>query len=318
MRALSGWLLRARRWGRMAVESGRSETEGRRMTDQDARPNAALAGTFPLGGDLLVNRLGFGAMRLTGRGILGEPEDPEEARRVLRRAVELGVNLIDTADSYGPAVSERLIAEVLHPYPDDLVIATKGGFTRPSGRWVSDGRPEHLREACEGSLKRLRVERIDLYQLHTPDPKIAFEDSVWALAVLREEGKIRHVGLSNVGVRELEIAIDIVPVASVQNRYNLTDRSSEAVLQACEREEVGFIPWFPLATGRLARPGGPLDEIAAHHDATPSQVALAWLLKHSPNMLPIPGTSSISHLEENAAAATLELTDEEMATLERS
>jgi pyridoxine 4-dehydrogenase len=315
---LSGWLLRARRWGRMAVESGRSETEGRRMTDQDARPNAALAGTFPLGGDLLVNRLGFGAMRLTGRGILGEPEDPEEARRVLRRAVELGVNLIDTADSYGPAVSERLIAEVLHPYPDDLVIATKGGFTRPSGRWVSDGRPEHLREACEGSLKRLRVERIDLYQLHTPDPKIAFEDSVWALAVLREEGKIRHVGLSNVGVRELEIAIDIVPVASVQNRYNLTDRSSEAVLQACEREEVGFIPWFPLATGRLARPGGPLDEIAAHHDATPSQVALAWLLKHSPNMLPIPGTSSISHLEENAAAATLELTDEEMATLERS
>jgi aryl-alcohol dehydrogenase-like predicted oxidoreductase len=288
------------------------------MTDQDARPNAALAGTFRLGGDLFVNRLGFGAMRLTGRGILGEPEDPEEARRVLRRAVELGVNLIDTADSYGPEVSERLIAEALHPYPDDLVIATKGGFTRPSGRWVSDGRPEHLREACEGSLKRLRVERIDLYQLHTPDPKIAFEDSVWALAVLREEGKIRHVGLSNVGVRELEIAIDIVPVASVQNRYNLTDRSSEAVLQACEREEVGFIPWFPLATGRLARPGGPLDEIAAHHDATPSQVALAWLLKHSPNMLPIPGTSSISHLEENAAAATLELTDEEMAMLERS
>jgi pyridoxine 4-dehydrogenase len=223
------------------------------MTDQDARPNAAAAGTFALGEDLLVNRLGFGAMRLTGRGILGEPEDPEEARRVLRRALELGVNLIDTADSYGPEVSERLIAEALHPYPDDLVIATKGGFTRPGGRWVPNGRPEHLREACESSLKRLKVERIDLYQLHRPDTRIAFEDSVWALALLREEGKIRHVGLSNVGVRELEIALDIVPVASVQNRYNLSDRSSEAVLQACEREEVGFIPWYPLATGRLAR-----------------------------------------------------------------
>ena len=288
------------------------------MTDQDARPNAAAAGTFPLGEDLFVNRLGFGAMRLTGRGILGEPEDPEEARHVLRRAVELGVNLIDTADSYGPEVSERLIAEALHPYPDDLVIATKGGFTRPGGRWVPDGRPEHLREACEGSLKRLRVERIDLYQLHRPDPRIAFEDSVWALALLREEGKIRHVGLSNVGVRELEIALDIVPVASVQNRYNLSDRSSEAVLQACEREEVGFIPWYPLATGRLARPGGPLDEIAERHDATALQVALAWLLRHSPVMLPIPGTSSVAHLEENVAAATLELTDEEMAMLERS
>jgi pyridoxine 4-dehydrogenase len=288
------------------------------MTDQDTGPGAAAAGTFPLGGDLVVNRLGFGAMRLTGEGIWGEPEDPEEARRVLRRAVELGVNLIDTADSYGPEVSERLISEALHPYPEDLLIATKGGFTRPKGRWVPDGRPEHLREACEGSLRRLKVDRIDLYQLHTPDPKIAFEDSVWALAVLREEGKIRHVGLSNVGVRELEIALDIVPVASVQNRYNLTDRSSEAVLQACEREEVGFIPWFPLATGRLARPGGPLDEIAARHDATPSQVALAWLLKHSPAMLPIPGTSLVSHLEENVAAATLELADDEMAALERS
>jgi pyridoxine 4-dehydrogenase len=289
------------------------------MTDQNTTgPSAAATGTFPLGGDLIVNRLGFGAMRLTGEGIWGEPDDPEEARRVLRRAVELDVNLIDTADSYGPEVSERLISEALHPYPEDLVIATKGGFKRPGGRWVPDGRPEHLREACEGSLRRLKVDRIDLYQLHTPDPKIAFEDSVWALAVLREEGKIRHVGLSNVGVRELEIAIDIVPIASVQNRYNLTDRSSEAVLQACEREEVGFIPWYPLATGRLARPGGPLDEIAARHDATPSQVALAWLLKHSPNMLPIPGTSSISHLEENVAAAALELADGEMAALERS
>jgi pyridoxine 4-dehydrogenase len=181
------------------------------MTDQDATPNAALAGTFSLGGDLLVNRLGFGAMRLTGRGILGEPEDPEQAPRVLRRAVELGVNLIDTADSYGPEVSERLIAEALHPYPNELVIATKGGLTRPGGRWVPDGRPEHLREACEGSLKRLKVERIDLYQLHRPDPKIALEDSVWTLALLRDQGKIRHVGLSNVGVRELEMALDIGP-----------------------------------------------------------------------------------------------------------
>jgi pyridoxine 4-dehydrogenase len=288
------------------------------MTDQDAEPDAAAAGTFPLGGDLVVNRLGFGAMRLTGKGIWGEPEDPEEARRVLRRAVKLGVNLIDTADSYGPEVSERLIAETLHPYPEELVIATKGGFTRPGGRWVPNGRPEHLREACEGSLKRLKVERIDLYQLHRPDPRIAFEDSVWALALLREEGKIRHVGLSNVGVRELEIALDIVPVASVQNRYNLSDRSSEAVLQACEREEVGFIPWYPLATGRLVRPGGPLEEIAERHDATPLQVALAWLLGHSPAMLPIPGTSSVAHLEENVAAARLELADEEMAVLERS
>ncbi len=288
------------------------------MTEQDAGAGATAAGTFTLGGDLVVNRLGFGAMHLTGRGILGEPENPEEARRVLRRAVELSVNLIDTADSYGPEISERLIAEALHPYPEDLVIATKGGFTRPRGRWVPDGHPEHLREACERSLRRLKVDQLDLYQLHTPDPRIAFEDSVWALALLREEGKIRHVGLSNVGVRELEIAIDIVPIASVQNRYNLSDRSSEAVLQACEREEVGFIPWYPLAKGRLARPGGPLDEIAARHDATPSQVALAWLLKHSPAMLPIPGTSSVSHLEENVAAAALELTDEEMAALERT
>jgi pyridoxine 4-dehydrogenase len=288
------------------------------MTDQDARPNAAAAGTFPLGGDLLVNRLGFGAMRLTGRGVMGEPEDPEEARRVLRRAVELGVNLIDTADSYGPGVSERLIAEALHPYPDDLVVATKGGFTRPGGRWVRNGRPKHLREACEGSLKRLKVERIDLYQLHRPDPKIAFEDSVWALALLRDEGKIRHVGLSNVGVRELEIALDIVPLASVQNRYNLFDRSSEAVLQACEREGVGFIPWYPLATGRLARPGGSLEEVAGRHEATPSQAALAWLLGHSPAMLPIPGTSSVAHLEENVAAAALELAEGEVAMLEGS
>src|SRR5918999_1447473 len=212
MRVLSGWLLRAHRWGHTAVESVRSETEGRRMTDQDASLSAAVAGTFSLGGDLFVNRLGFGAMRLTGRGILGEPEDPEEARRVLRRALELGVNLIDTADSYGPEVSERLIAEALHPYPDDLVIATKGGLTRTGGRWVPDGRPEHLREACEGSLKRLKEERIDLYQLHAPDPEVPFEESIGALAELRSEGKIRHVGLSNVSVGQLEQAQQIVPI----------------------------------------------------------------------------------------------------------
>src|SRR5215218_10059524 len=285
------------------------------MSDQDARPNSAAAGTFSLGGDLLVNRLGFGAMRLTGRRILGEPEDPEEARRVLRRAVELGVNLIDTADSYGPEVSERLIAEALHPYQDDLVVATKGGLTRPGGRWVPDGRPEHLRKACEGSLRRLKVERIDLYQLHSPDPRIAFEDSVWALALLRDEGKIRHVGLSNVGVRELEIAREIVPIASVQNRYNLTDRNYEDVLDFCEREGIGFIPWFPLATGNLARPGGPLDEMAARRGVAPSQIALAWLLMRSPVMLPIPGTSSVAHLEENVAAADLRLSQEEFEEL---
>lgn len=271
-----------------------------------------------MGGDLEVNRLGYGAMRLTGPGIIGDPEDREGAKQVLKRAVELGVNLIDTSDAYGPETNERLISEALGPYPGHLVIATKGGYTRPSGRsWVPDGRPQHLREACEGSLRRLGLERIDLYQLHTPDQNVTFEDSVWALARLRDEGKIRHVGLSNVGVRELEMAIDIVPIASVQNRYNLSDRSSEAVLQACEREEVGFIPWFPLDTGRLARPGGPLDEISGRHDATPSQVALAWLLAHSPAMLPIPGTSSVEHLEENVAAATLELTQDELATLDR-
>jgi pyridoxine 4-dehydrogenase len=306
--------------GRRRDRISQATTEGRCMTDQDGRPNAAAAGTFTFGGaggDLVVKRLGFGAMRLTGRGILGEPQDPEEARRVLRRAVELGVNLIDTADSYGPEVSERKIAEALHPYPEDLVIATKGGFTRSGGRWVPNGHPRHLREACEGSLRRLGVDRIDLYQFHTPDPKVPFEDSVWALAELRDEGKIHHVGLSNVGVRELEIAIDIVPIASVQNRYNLTDRYSEAVLQACEREEVGFISWRPLATRRLARSRGLLDEIAGRHDATPSQIALAWLLGHSPAMLPIPGTSSVAHLEENVAAAGLRLSEDEIATLDK-
>ena len=286
------------------------------MTDQDTRPNAASAGTFDLGGDLKVVRMGFGAMRITGEGIWGKPEDPEEARTVLRRAIELGINLIDTADSYGPEVSERLIGETLHPYPEGLVIATKGGLTRPGpGRWKPDGRPEHLREACEGSLRRLKVERIDLYQLHRIDPRVPAEESLGTLAELREEGKIRHVGLSEVRVEEIQQAREIIPIASVQNRYNLTDRNYEDVLDFCEREGIGFIPWFPLATGNLARPGGPLDEMAARRGVAPSQIALAWLLMRSPVMLPIPGTSSVAHLEENVAAADLRLSQEEFEEL---
>ena len=274
------------------------------------------AGTLALGGDLPVNRLGFGAMRLCGPGVWGEPEDPRAAEAVLRRVVEIGIKLIETADAYGPEVSERQIDSALHPFPEDLVIATKGGYTRQGpGRWRTNGRPKHLREACEGSLRRLKLDRIDLYQLHRPDRRVPFEDSVWTLARLREEGKIRHVGLSNVGVEQLLAALDIVPIASVQNRYNLVDRSSEAVVEACEREGIAFIPWYPLATGKLARPGRVLDRIAARRGATPSQVALAWLLARSPVMLPIPGTSSVEHLEENAAAADLRLTEEEIATL---
>ena len=289
------------------------------MSEKNGNMNAADFGTFAIGGDLEVNRLGFGAMRITGEGIWGEPADPEEAKAVLRRAVELGINLIDTADSYGPDVSERIIGETLSPYPEDLTIATKGGLTRGGpGDWQPDGRPEHLREACEGSLKRLKLETIDLYQFHRPDPDVPFEDSVWALAELREEGKIRHVGLSNVGVRELEMAVDIVPIATVQNRYNFADRSSEAVLEACEREGIGFIPWFPLATGELAREGSPLDEISSRKNARPSQIALAWLLAHSPVMLPIPGTSSVDHLEENVAAAGIDLSDDELAELDEA
>ena len=288
------------------------------MTERRTQPNAADAGTFELGGDLPVNRLGFGAMRITGEGIWGEPERPEEARAVLRRTVELGVNLIDTADSYGPDVSERLIGETLHPYPDDMVIATKAGLVRPGpGDWRPNGRPGHIREAIEGSLRRLKLERIDLYQLHRIDPEVPVEESLGTMSELREEGKVRHVGLSEVGVEELRQAQGIVPISSVQNRYNLTDRGSEAVLQACEDDGIAFIPWFPLAAGPLARPGGPVDEIAARHDATPGQVALAWLLWRSPVMLPIPGTSSVEHLEENVAAASLRLSDEEYAELSR-
>jgi pyridoxine 4-dehydrogenase len=286
------------------------------MTDQSARVDAAAAGTFDIGEDLRVNRLGFGAMRITGEGIWGEPGNPEEACAVLKRAVDLGINLIDTADSYGPEVSERLIGETLYPYPEDLVIATKGGLLRDGpGQWRPDGRPEHLREACEGSLKRLKVDRIDLYQLHRIDSRVPAEESLGVLAELREEGKIHHIGLSEVSVEEIRRAQEIVPIVSVQNRYNLTDRGSEDVLDFCEREGIGFIPWFPLATGDLARPGGPLDEIAARHDASPGQVALAWLLWRSPVMLPIPGTSSVEHLEENVAAASLDLGEEEFAAL---
>jgi pyridoxine 4-dehydrogenase len=279
---------------------------------------ATLAGTIDIGGDLPVNRFGFGAMRLTGEGIWGEPKDREECKRVLRRVLELGINLIDTADSYGPEVSERLIAETLYPYPNELVIATKGGLTRPvPGRWIPDGRPEHLRAACEGSLKRLRVDQIDLYQFHRPDPKVAFEESVGALVQLKAEGKIRHIGLSNVTTDELDRAQKLTPIASVQNRYSLMDRSSEAVLETCSLESVAFIPWNPLEAGELSRAGGVLVEIAGRYAATPGQVALAWLLAHSPVMLPIPGTSKVAHLEENLGAVALELAPAELAELDK-
>jgi pyridoxine 4-dehydrogenase len=272
--------------------------------------------TFEIGGDLEVRRLGFGAMRITGPGIWGPPDDPEDAKRVLRRVVELGVNLIDTADSYGPEVSENLIADALHPYPEGLVIATKGGLRRSGpGQWPRDGRPERLREACEGSLRRLRLERIDLYQLHSPDPQVPLEDSLGALRELQEEGKIRHIGVSNVSGEELERARAVVDVVTVQNRYNLIDRHSESVLETCERDGIGFIPWFPLATGDLARPRGPLDELARRHDAAPAQLALAWLLARSPVMLPIPGTASVEHLEDDVAAAEIRLEPDEVERL---
>ena len=286
------------------------------MTGSNTTQDAAKAGTFALGGDLEVNRLGYGAMRITGDGIWGEPEDPDEARRVLRRCLELGINLIDTADSYGPDVSERLIGETLAPYPEDVVIATKAGLVRPGpGDWRPNARPEHIRGAIEGSLRRLKLETVDLYQLHRIDPDVPVEESLGTMADLRDEGKVRHVGLSEVGVEELRQAQQIVPIVSVQNRYNLTDRGSEDVLEACESDGIAFIPWFPLASGSLSRPGGPVDEIASNHDATPGQVALAWLLRRSPVMLPIPGTSSVGHLEENVAAASLRLTDDEYAEL---
>ncbi len=279
------------------------------------RIDAAAAGALSLGGDLEVRRLGFGAMRITGEGIWGPPEDRESAKAVLRRALDLGVDFIDTADSYGPEVSEELIAEALHPYPGGLVIATKGGLTRPGpGEWSPDCRPEHLREACEGSLRRLRVERIDLYQLHTVDPKVPFEESVGALAELRDEGKIAHVGLSNVSADHLARAREIVPVVSVQNRFSIGDRASEPVLAECELQGIAFIPWYPLGAGGLAA-DGPLARVAEAHDASPFQIAIAWLLARSPVMVPIPGTSSVEHLEENVAAAGLKLSQEEFETL---
>jgi aryl-alcohol dehydrogenase-like predicted oxidoreductase len=276
--------------------------------------SAKAAGELTLGGDMTVRRLGFGAMRITGKGIWGDPPDRDAAIGVVRRAVELGVNLIDTADSYGPAVSEELIAEALYPYPDDVVVATKGGLTRPGpGRWDADCRPERLKQCCEDSLKRLKVDTIDLYQLHTIDPKVPYADSIGALAELRDEGKVRHVGISNVGRTQLEEARSIVPVVSVQNRYSMSARDSEQVLEVCAREGIGFIPWFPLNAGNVE--GGPIEEVARAHDATPMQVALAWLIHHSPVMLPIPGTSSPDHLEENVAAASLTLSDADIERL---
>jgi pyridoxine 4-dehydrogenase len=272
--------------------------------------------TIDLGGDLTVRRLGYGAMRLTGRGIWGDPPDHDEAIAVLRRAVELGVNFIDTADSYGPFVSENLIAEALSPYLDDVVIATKGGLYRTGpGRWPTDGRPEHLREACEGSLERLRLEQIALYQLHRPDPKVALEDSVGALVELKDEGKIRHIGLSNVTEAQLDRAQRLTPIVSVQNRYSPVDRSSEAMLDRCESESIAFLPWAPIEGGGIDRDAA-VAPIAKAHDATSHQVALSWLLARSPVMLPIPGTGSVAHLEENMQAATLRLTPEEVAELD--
>ena len=279
-------------------------------------PNAAASGTFTLGGDLPIHRLGFGAMRITGKGIWGEPKDPAESKRVLKRAVELGVNFIDTADSYGPFVSEDLIAEALHPYPAGLIIATKGGLTRQGpDQWLPVGRPEYLRQCVEMSLRRLKTDTIDLYQLHRIDPKVPAEESLGALKELQEQGKIRHIGLSEVSVEELEHAQTIVDVVSVQNLYNLTERKSETLLDYCTEKNIGFIPWFPVAGGELFKPGGPMDQAAQKHDATIAQLALAWLLKRSPVMLPIPGTSSVAHLEENVGASSVELTDEEFQTL---
>jgi pyridoxine 4-dehydrogenase len=277
---------------------------------------AAGSGTFTLGGDLTVNRLGFGAMRITGKGIWGEPADRQEAQRVLRRAVELGINFIDTADSYGPFVSEQLIGDTLAPYPAGLIIATKGGLTRQGpDQWLPVGRPEYLRQCVEMSLRRLRLERIDLYQLHRIDAKVALEDQLGVLKEMQQEGKIRHIGLSEVSVEEIQKAQAIVPIVSVQNLYNLANRSSEAVLNFCEQNDLGFIPWFPVDAGKLARPDGPLDQAAQNHQASVAQLALAWLLKRSPVMLPIPGTSSVAHLEENTRAAGIELTAEEFDAL---
>jgi pyridoxine 4-dehydrogenase len=280
---------------------------------------AAGSGTFKLGGDLPVHRLGFGAMRITGEGVWGEPKDPAEARKLLRRVVELGVNLIDTADSYGPEVSERLIAEALHPYPKDLVIATKGGLTRSGpGEWAPVGRPEYIRQCVELSLRRLKLDRIDLYQLHRIDAKVPVAETLGALKELQRAGKIRHIGLSEVSVKEIEQAKKTVAIVSVQNLYNLANQQSAEVLDYCTKHQLGFIPWFPLAAGDIAKAGGPLDQAAKAHQATVSQLALAWLLQKSPVMLPIPGTSSIKHFEENMGAAAIKLTPSEWADIAKA
>jgi pyridoxine 4-dehydrogenase len=274
-------------------------------------------GTFVLGENLTIHRLGYGAMRITGPGIWGEPKDRGEALRVLKRAVELGVDFIDTADAYGPEVSENLIAEALYPYPAGLVIATKGGFARSGpNKWEVVGRPEYLRQCVEMSLRRLKLERIELYQLHRIDPKVPVEESLGALKDLQKAGKIRHIGLSEVSPAEIDRASKTVKIVSVQNQYNLSDRQHEKVLQYCEQQKLAFIPWFPVAAGKLAEPGGPLDQIARKHGATVAQLSLAWLLHHSPVMIPIPGTSSVKHLEENMAAARLQLSPEEWAAVE--
>jgi aryl-alcohol dehydrogenase-like predicted oxidoreductase len=279
----------------------------------DARVTAAAAGTIDIGGDLTVNRLGFGAMRITGAGIWGDPPDRERAKAALRRAVELEVTFIDTADSYGPEVSERLIAETLYPYPEDLVIATKGGLVRPGpGRWDPDGRPEHLRQACEGSLRRLKLEQIPLYQFHRPDPRVPIADSVGALAELKAEGKIRHIGVSNMTEAQLREAQQVTPVVSIQNRYNATDRSSEEIVDLCEQEQLVFLPWAPV---QEADRNPAVGEAAARHGASPRQIVLAWLLARSPQILPIPGSGSAEHVEANIAAAGIELSPDEIAAI---
>ena len=274
---------------------------------------AAAAGTIEIGGDLVVRRMGFGAMRVTGHGIWGEPPDEDQAKATLRRVVELGVNFIDTADSYGPEVSERLIAEALCPYPDDLVIATKGGLVRPApGRWNPDGRPEHLREACEGSLRRLRLDQIPLYQFHRPDPAVPLAESLGMLVQLKDEGKIRHIGVSNVSAAQLDAAQQITPVVSVQNRYNAADRNSEAMVDTCELEQIAFLPWAPI---QQADSNPAVAQAAERHGASPRQVVLAWLLARSPQMLPIPGTGSAGHVDDNVAAAAIELTPGEITAI---
>jgi aryl-alcohol dehydrogenase-like predicted oxidoreductase len=279
------------------------------------KPTAGAAGPFKIGGDIEINRLGFGAMRVTGAGVWGPPADRDEALRTLRRLPELGVDFVDTADSYGPAVSEELLREVLHPYPG-MVIATKGGLERPGpGQWVPNGRPDYLRSCVQASLRRLGVARIDLWQLHRIDPKVPRDEQFGVIGEMRAAGLIRHVGLSGVSTEEIAAAQRFFPVATVQNRYNLVDRGSDAVLDSCAKESIGFIPWYPLAAGDLAKPGSPLADLAAKHGATPSQLALAWLLKRSPVMLPIPGTGKVRHLEENVAAAGIELSEEEFRAL---